>query len=97
MFKASEVHDILSESLPRKLIDRPKQGFGLPVNEWIRGPLKEWALSLFDKQNLPKDGIINGEIARLTLDQHLKGERNLDYKLWPILMWQQWLEKWHRN
>ena len=80
--------------VPKKLIDRPKQGFGLPVNEWLRGPLKDWAIDLFDKKNLPSDGLIDGSIARETLDEHLQGKRNWDYRLWPILMWQQWnLEK----
>ena len=82
--------DLLYNYVPKKLIDRPKQGFGLPVNEWIRGPLKEWALELMDKQNLPDDGLINGRLARKTLDEHLKNNRNWDYRLWPILMWQQW-------
>ena len=76
--------------VPKKLIDRPKQGFGLPVNEWIRGPLKEWTLELMDKKNLPDDGLINGRLARKTLDEHLKHNRNWGYRLWPILMWQQW-------
>ena len=62
--------------IPKKLIDRPKQGFGLPVNEWIRGPLKDWTLHLFDKTNLPDDGLINGNLARKTLDEHLKNKRN---------------------
>ena len=48
----------------------------------------------FDKKNLPSDGLIDGNIARETLDEHLQGKRNWDYRLWPILMWQQWnLEK----
>ena len=88
------LRDILSMYVPKKLIDRPKQGFGLPVNEWLRGPLKDWAINLFDKKNLPSDGLIDGNIARETLDEHLQGKRNWDYRLWPILMWQQWnLEK----
>ena len=88
------LRDILSTHIPKKLIDRPKQGFGLPVNEWLRGPLKDWAINLFDKKNLPSNGLIDGNIARETLDEHLQGKRNWDYRLWPILMWQQWnLEK----
>ena len=43
-----------------------------------------------DKTNLPNDGLINGKIARKTLDEHMKNTRNWDYRLWPILMWQQW-------
>ena len=81
---------ILKKYIPYYLIDRPKQGFGLPVNEWIRGPLKEWTLELMDKKNLPDDGLINGSLARKTLDEHLKNNRNWGYRLWPILMWQQW-------
>ncbi len=84
------LRDILYNYVPKNLIDRPKQGFGLPVNEWLRGPLKDWAVNLFDKKNLPDDGIINGSIARKTLDEHFKNLRNWDYRLWPILMWQQW-------
>ncbi len=84
------LRDVLYNFVPRKLIDRPKQGFGLPVNEWLRGPLKDWALNLFDKKILPDDGMLNGKLARQTLDEHLKNIRNWDYKLWPLLMWQQW-------
>ena len=84
------LRDILYDLVPSKLIDRPKQGFGLPVNEWLRGPLKDWALHLFDKKYLPDDGMIDGKLARQTLDEHLKNYRNWDYKLWPLLMWQQW-------
>ena len=84
------LRDILYDLVPSKLIDRPKQGFGLPVNEWLRGPLKDLALHLFDKKYLPDDGMIDGKLARQTLDEHLKNYRNWDYKLWPLLMWQQW-------
>lgn len=84
------LREILYKYVPKKIIDRPKQGFGLPVNEWIRHELKDWAVNLFDKQNLPDDGIINGALARKTLDEHLNNKRNWDYRLWPILMWQQW-------
>ena len=49
-------------------------------------------MNLFDKKNLPDDGLIDGALARKTLDEHLKNKRNWDYRLWPILMWQQWNE-----
>ncbi len=87
------LRDILYSYVPKKLIDRPKQGFGLPVNEWLRGPLKDWAINLFEEKNLPKDGLINGEMARKTLFEHLENKRNWDFRLWPILMWQQWIVK----
>ena len=53
------------------------------------GPLKDWAINLFDKKNSER-GLIDGNIARETLDEHLQGKRNWDHRLWPILMWQQW-------
>ena len=84
------LREILYDFIPSNLVDRPKQGFGLPVNEWLRGPLKDWALNLFDKKYLPNDGMIDGKLARHTLDEHIKNIRNWDYKLWPLLMWQQW-------
>ncbi len=84
------LREVLYNYVPKAIIDRPKQGFGLPVNEWLRGPLKDWAINLFDKKHLPSDGMINGDLARKTLDEHFKNKRNWDYRLWPILMWQQW-------
>ena len=72
------------------MIERPKQGFSLPINKWLRGPLKDWAINLLEKKYLPDDGILNGSIARDVLDQHLKKKRNWGSRLWPILMWQQW-------
>ncbi|MAI28793.1 MAG: asparagine synthase (glutamine-hydrolyzing) [Rickettsiales bacterium] len=86
------LRDILYDYVPKNLIDRPKQGFGLPVNEWLRGPLKDWAMNLFDQKNLPGDGFLDGNLARETLEEHLQGKRNWDYRLWPILMWQQWYQ-----
>ena len=65
----------------------------MPVNEWLRGPLKDWAIYLFDKKYLPDDGIINGNLARKTLNEHLENKRNWDFRLWPLLMWQQWTIK----
>ena len=84
------LREILYKYVPQNLIDRPKQGFGMPVNEWLRGPLKEWADDLFSKSKLPADGILDGDQVRLIWDQHISGSRNWEYKLWPVLMWQQW-------
>ena len=82
--------EVLYQYLPKKLLERPKQGFGVPISAWLRGPLKDWANNLCSPTNLPNDGLINGAIVRKALDEHLSGKRNWDYRLWPILMWQQW-------
>ena len=62
----------------------------MPVNEWLRGPLREWTEDLISTKNLPNDGLLNGDLVRKTWDEHKSGIRNWEYKLWPVLMWQQW-------
>ena len=62
----------------------------MPVNDWLRGPLREWAEDLLSTTNLPSDGILNGDLVRIVWQEHLSGSRNWEYKLWPVLMWQQW-------
>ena len=84
------LREILYRYVPRKLVDRPKQGFGMPVNDWLRGPLREWTEDLISNKNLPNDGLLNGDLVRKVWIEHLSGSRNLEYKLWPVLMWQQW-------
>ena len=84
------LRQILYDHVPEKLIDRPKQGFSPPISEWLRGPLKDWSVELLSKKNLPNDGLINGNLVRIFLNDHLKGKGNWDFKLWPVLMWQQW-------
>ena len=84
--------DVLYQYIPRNLINRPKQGFGVPISRWLRGPLRDWAQDLCSQSNLPEDGLIRGSLVRRKLDEHLSGKRNWDYRLWPILMWQQWQE-----
>ena len=82
--------EILYKYVPKNLVDRPKQGFGMPVNEWLRGPLRDWAEDLISKSKLPDDDLLNGYLVRKTWDEHISGARNWEYKLWPVLMWQQW-------
>ncbi len=84
------LREILYRHLPQKLVDRPKQGFGMPVNDWLRGPLREWSEDLISARNLPSDGLLNGDLVRRIWNEHLSGSRNWEYKLWPVLMWQQW-------
>ncbi len=84
------LREILYKYIPKNLVDRPKQGFGMPVNEWLRDPLKDWANDLLSKKNLPDDGLLNGKIVRSIWSEHLSGSRNWEYKIWPVLMWQQW-------
>ena len=84
------LREILYKYVPKDLVHRPKQGFGMPVNDWLRGPLREWAEDLISIKNLPNDGLLNGDLVRKVWSEHLLGSRNWEYKLWPVLMWQQW-------
>ncbi len=77
--------------VPRELIDRPKAGFGVPVGEWIKGPLRPWAEDLLDPQLIRRQGWFDADIVRLRWQQHLSGQRDSTPAIWAILMFQSWL------
>jgi asparagine synthase (glutamine-hydrolysing) len=83
--------DVLSRYVPRELIDRPKQGFGVPVGSWILGPLREWAEDQLSASRLEKDGIFEPTKVRQLWAQHVCGWANHSEVLWSILMFQTWL------
>ena len=87
------VGDILEEFIPRRLFDRPKMGFGIPIDEWLRGPLSSWVEDLINPSSLKRDGIFRSEEIWNIWKQHKSSERNWGYWLWDILMFQAWLEK----
>ena len=85
------LRELLSKYLPSTMINRPKQGFTIPLDEWLRGPLREWAESLLSPSSLAASGLINATNVRRTWAEHLSGRRNHQRAIWTILMLQAWL------
>ncbi len=86
------LRQILYKYVPRELIERPKQGFGIPIGAWLRGPLRDWAEALLDERRLRVDGHLELGPIRTMWSNHLSGRVDEQYRLWDILMFQAWLE-----
>jgi asparagine synthase (glutamine-hydrolysing) len=87
------VRKLLSRYMPEKLWNRPKQGFAVPIEHWLRGPLRDWAEDLLSPKKLAEDGFLDPIPIRQVWDRHLSGE-NMQYALWNILTYRAWSEKW---
>jgi len=86
------LRELLYRHVPRGLIDRPKMGFGVPIDQWLRGPLRDWAEALIDPARLQREGLLRPGPIRARWDEHLSGRRNWSYWLWTVLMFEAWLE-----
>lgn len=84
------LRQILYRYVPRQMVERPKMGFGVPVDSWLRGPLRDWAEDLLSEQMLLRFGLLQPKPIRQKWEEHLQGRHNWQYHLWDVLMLQAW-------
>ena len=86
------VRQVLYKYVPKELIERPKAGFAVPVGQWLRGPLREWAIELLNTERIQREGYFNPELVQKLWQQHLSEQYDWPPRLWAILMFQAWIE-----
>ena len=90
------VRRLLDRYVPARLVDRPKAGFAVPVGEWIKGPLRDWAEHLLDERAIRLGGWLDARVVRARWQDHLTGRRDSTAALWGILMFQAWVREQER-
>ena len=91
------LRQVLQRYVPRALVERPKAGFAIPLGDWLRGALREWAETLLVASRLTEEGYFDARLVRSKWQEHLDGKRNNQTLLWNILMFQVWLEEHQRR
>ncbi len=85
---------VLYRHVPKQLVDRPKMGFGVPIDSWLRGPLANWTQELLAPDRLHAQGIFNVPAIRRQVADHMTGKQDNQYRIWNMLMFQVWYDRW---
>lgn len=87
------LRQVLYRHVPRELIERPKKGFSIPLGQWLRGPLRDWAEAQLNEVRLEREGFFAPAVIREVWQKHLRGKHDYSRQLWSVLIFQAWLEK----
>jgi asparagine synthase (glutamine-hydrolysing) len=87
------LRQVLYQYVPQSLIDRPKMGFGVPIDHWLRGPLKDWAENLLSPETFARHNLLRYAPVQQKWKEHLSGKANWQYLLWDVLMLHAWADK----
>ena len=87
------LRQLLDRHVPRELIERPKMGFGIPLDDWLRGPLRDWAGDLLAEDRLRREGFLRPDAITAAWQAHQHGQASFGYRLWSVLMFQAWLQQ----
>lgn len=91
------LRQVLYRYVPQEMVERPKMGFGVPIDSWLRGPLRDWAENLLDEKRLQTEGYLNPGPIRKRWTEHLQKQKDWHYPLWYVLMFQDWLSHSAKN
>lgn len=89
------LRQVLYKYVPQDIIERPKAGFAVPIGQWLRGPLRDWAEEMLSEKRIVRDGFFDPKIVRQTWGEHLSGRTDRMPQLWAILMFQAWYTHWY--
>jgi asparagine synthase (glutamine-hydrolysing) len=88
------LRELLHRRVPASIVDRPKMGFTVPLDRWLRGPLRSWAGDLLSPDRVRRDGLIDARLVTETWKQFLGGAAHLAPAVWTVAMYEAWRETW---